>query len=72
MASEKVTVEQAVQKLSEANSSNDSRLNNLETALAEIHDSLVDQSKGATNLPQEIIYLQEKITKQIEAIQSQT
>ena len=60
MASEKVAVEQAVQKFFESNSSNNVRLNNMETKLAEIHDNLVDQSRNATNLPQEIINLEEK------------
>lgn len=72
MTSEKVTVEQAVQKLSEANSSNSARLNNLETKLTEIHENLIDQGKNTTNLPEEIHNLQEKMTYQIEAIQSQT
>ena len=72
MASEKVTVEEAVQKLSEAHSNNNARLNDLETKLGKIQDSLVDQSKNATNLPQEIINRQEDITNEIEAIQSQT
>ena len=72
MTTEKVTFEQAVQKLSEANSSNNARLNSLETKLAEIHDSLVEQSKNTTNFPQEIFNLQEKIANHIEAIHSQT
>ena len=72
MATEKVTVEQAVQKLSEANNNNNARLINLETKLAEVHDNLVSQSKNTPNVPVEIINLHEKMTNQIEAIQSQT
>ena len=60
MDSEKAAFEQAVPKLFGSNSSNNARLNNMETKLAEIHDNLVDQSRNATNLPQEIINLEEK------------
>ncbi|CAF2698993.1 unnamed protein product [Rotaria sp. Silwood2] len=71
MTSEQVTVGQAIQKLSEANNSNNARLADLENKLAEIHLNIVEQHKNATdNLSNKIINLQETMTNQIESIQT--
>jgi hypothetical protein len=43
MSAEKVTVEQAIQKLSKANNNNNARLNDLENKLTEIHLNTTDQ-----------------------------
>ena len=70
MASEKVTVEQAVQKLSEADTNNNARLIALERKLDEIHFNLLEQSKNINmNLPDEITNVQEKMIDQIENVQ---
>ncbi|CAF3458787.1 unnamed protein product [Rotaria socialis] len=71
MASEKVTIEQAVQKLSEANNNSNARLNALETKLDEIHLNVMEQNKNMNmNVPNEIIMnVQEKMINQIETIQ---
>ena len=69
MALEKVTIEQAIQKLSEASNNNNARLIALERKLDEIHLNLVEQSKTENvNLPDEITNVQEKMTNQIENV----
>ena len=73
MASEKVTIEQAVQKLSEANNNSNARLNALETKLDEIHLNIMEQNKNMNmNVPNEIMNVQEKMINQIETIQKRT
>ena len=72
MTTEIVIFEQAVQKLPKANSSNNAQSNSPETNLTEIHDSLVEQSKNTTNLPQEIVNMQEKMTNHVETIYPET
>lgn len=72
MATEKVTLEQAIQKLSEANNNNNTRLNSLETKLTAIIDNLVGQSKATTNAPEEFTSIHEKMVNQIQTIQAQT
>ncbi|CAF2094224.1 unnamed protein product, partial [Rotaria magnacalcarata] len=60
MASEKVTIEQAVQKLSEANNNSNGRLNALETKLDEIHLNLIEQHKNMNmDVPNEMMNVQE-------------
>ncbi|CAF1434499.1 unnamed protein product [Rotaria magnacalcarata] len=73
MVSEKVTIEQAVQKLSEENNNSDARLNALETKLDEIHLNVMEQNKNMNmNIPNEIMNVQEKMINQIEIIQKRT
>ncbi|CAF4057622.1 unnamed protein product, partial [Rotaria magnacalcarata] len=73
MAAEKVTIEQAVQKLSEANNNSNARLNALETKLDEIHLNVMEQNKNMNmNVPNEIMNVQEKMINQIETIQKRT
>ncbi|CAF1965211.1 unnamed protein product [Rotaria magnacalcarata] len=72
MASEKVTIEQAFQKLSEANNYSNARLNALETKLDEIHLNLIEQNKNMDmNVPIEIVNVQEKTINQLETIQKE-
>ncbi|CAF5179156.1 unnamed protein product, partial [Rotaria magnacalcarata] len=67
MASEKVTIEQTVQKLSEASSNSNGRLNALETKLDEIHLNLIEQHKNMNmDVPNEMMNVQEKMINQIE------
>ncbi|CAM4976856.1 unnamed protein product [Rotaria socialis] len=73
MASEKVTIEQAVQKLSEANNNSNARLHALETKIDEIHLNLMEQNKNMNmNVPNEMMNVQEKMINQIETIQKRT
>ncbi|CAF1564715.1 unnamed protein product [Rotaria magnacalcarata] len=73
MVSEKVTIKQAVQKLSKANDNSNARLNALETKPDEIHLNLIEQNKNMNmNVPIEIVNVQEKIINQIETIQKRT
>ncbi|CAF1616753.1 unnamed protein product [Rotaria magnacalcarata] len=73
MASEKVTIEQAVQKLSEASNNSNGRLNALETKLDEIHLNLIEQHKNMNmDVPNEMMNVQEKMINQIETIQKRT
>ncbi|CAF3338172.1 unnamed protein product [Rotaria socialis] len=73
MASEKVTIEQAVQKLSEANNNSNTRLNALEAKLDEIHLNLIEQHKNMNmDVPNEMMNVQEKMINQIETIQKRT
>ncbi|CAF1229552.1 unnamed protein product, partial [Rotaria magnacalcarata] len=73
MASEKVTIEQVVQKLSEANNNSNAHLNALETKLDEIHLNVMEQNKNMNmNVPNEIMNVQEKMINQIEIIQKRT
>jgi len=49
MSSEKVTVEQAVQKLSEANNTNNTRLMELEKKMTELNHDTVEKNKDESN-----------------------
>nr|ACD54682.1 hypothetical protein [Adineta vaga] len=70
---EKVTVEQAVQKLSETNNNNNTRLTDLEKKLNEIYMNMTGENReGSNNLSNEITNLQNTMKNQIEAIQTQT
>jgi hypothetical protein len=73
MTSEKVTIEQIIQKLSETNIKNAARLNDLENKLEEILRNVGEQNKDtSTHLSSEIITLKNEMAGTIEAIQMQT
>jgi hypothetical protein len=72
MPTEKVTVEEAVQKLSEVSNNNNTRLADVESQLKQIYlDATEKYEEASNNLSSEIINLQNRITSQIKVIQTE-
>jgi hypothetical protein len=72
MTAEKVTLEQAIQKLSEANNTNNTRLTDLEQKITEIYLNITGKNKDESNITSnEITNLQNMMANQIETIQTQ-
>lgn len=72
MPIEKVTVEEAMQKLSEVSNNNNTRLADVESQLKQIHlDAMEKYEEASNNLSSEIINLQNRITNQIKVIQTE-
>lgn len=73
MSVEKVTCEEAIQKLFEATADNKIRLNGVEKKIIEIHQNILEMNTNSINsIPNQFLDLKEKVADQLDTLQTQT